>query len=158
MGLSKVTARDPASDFGLPRTHTRGDRIALGMFIVGQRSGLAQIAATVLWAGAEAARWGRPPGLTGLGGVGFVVQQRFVGGGLGDTVGTVGRQCGHVVLRRLPSSGVPGVCGEDDERLIVEVVCDAACCADLFAATNSSMKLPQVTGGRSFGARLAPEV
>ena len=59
--------------------------------------------------------------LRGCGGVGFVVQQGFVGGVLGDTVGSVGRQCGHLVLRLLPSSGVPGVCGEDDERLTVEV-------------------------------------
>src|SRR5215208_2568632 len=59
--------------------------------------------------------------LDGLGGVGFVVQQRSVGGVLGDTVGTVGRQCGHLILRLLPSSGIPGVGGDDDERLAVEV-------------------------------------
>ena len=76
------------------------------------------------------------------GGVGFVVQHRIVGGVLGDTVGTVGRQCGHLVLRLLPSSGVPGVGGEDDERLVVEVgQRAAACCIDVFAATDSSIQL-----------------
>ena len=57
----------------------------------------------------------------GCGGVGFVADERFVGGGVGDTVETVGRHFGHVVLLLLPSSSVPGVCGENDERLTVEV-------------------------------------
>jgi hypothetical protein len=41
----------------------------------------------------------------------------------------------------LPVSGVPGVGGEDNERLTVEVVSDAACCIDVFAATNFSIEL-----------------
>jgi hypothetical protein len=41
-------------------------------------------------------------GGAGCGGVGFIVDERFVRGGLGDTVDTVGRQRGKVVLCRLP--------------------------------------------------------
>jgi hypothetical protein len=55
--------------------------------------------------------------LAGCGRVGFVVDERFVGGGLGDAMGTVGRQCGQVVLLRLPFIVVPGIGSEDDERL-----------------------------------------
>jgi hypothetical protein len=41
-------------------------------------------------------------GGAGCGGVGFIVDERFVRGALGDTVDTVGRQRGQVVLCRLP--------------------------------------------------------
>ena len=45
---------------------------------------------------------------------------RVVGGGVGDPVEAVGRQSGHVLLLLLPSSAVPGVGGEDDQRLPVQ--------------------------------------
>src|SRR4051794_16122289 len=60
-------------------------------------------------------------GLAGFGGVGLVADHGVVGGGVGDPVETVGRQRGHVVLLLFPSSVVPGVGGEDDQRLPVEV-------------------------------------
>jgi hypothetical protein len=50
--------------------------------------------------------------LAGGGGVGFVVDERFVRGRVGDTVSTVGRQRGQVVLRRLPFRVVAGIGGE----------------------------------------------
>jgi hypothetical protein len=59
--------------------------------------------------------------LAGCGRVGFVVEKRLVGGVMSDTVQAVGGQCGHMFLRRLPFRVVPGVGGEDDERLTVEI-------------------------------------
>jgi hypothetical protein len=56
----------------------------------------------------------------GCGGVGFIVDERFMRGGLGDMVGTVGRQRGQMVLRRLPLRAMAGIGGEDDERPTVQ--------------------------------------
>ena len=53
--------------------------------------------------------------------IGFVVEKRLVGRVMSDTVQAVGGQCGHMFLRRLPFRVVPGVGGEDDERLTVEI-------------------------------------
>jgi hypothetical protein len=44
----------------------------------------------------------------------------FMRGGLGDMVGTVGRQRGQMVLRRLPLRAMAGIGGEDDERPTVQ--------------------------------------
>jgi hypothetical protein len=55
----------------------------------------------------------------GYGSVGFVVEERSVGG-VGVSVESVGRQCGHAVLLRLPLIVGSLVCGEDDQRLTVE--------------------------------------
>src|SRR5215204_3031023 len=58
--------------------------------------------------------------LAGYGGVGFVGDERIVGG-LSVTVETLGRQRGHAVLLRLPLIvGYSLICGEDDQRLTVE--------------------------------------
>jgi hypothetical protein len=46
-----------------------------------------------------------------------------------------------IVLLRLPVSGVPGVGGETTSGLPSRLVSDAACCIDVFAATNSSIEL-----------------
>jgi hypothetical protein len=57
--------------------------------------------------------------LAGYGSVGFVVEERSVGG-VRVPVETVAGQCGHVVLLRLPLIVGPLVCGKDDQRLAVE--------------------------------------
>jgi hypothetical protein len=51
----------------------------------------------------------------------LIVEKRLVGGVMSDTVHAVGGQCGHVFLRRWPFCIVPGIGGEDDERLSVEI-------------------------------------
>ena len=96
-------------------------------------------------------------GLAGCGGVGLVVEERFVGG-VGVTVETVGRQGGQLVLLGLPLVVVVAlVGGEDDQRLTVagwSATTPAA--SPCSPATNSSMKLAEVVGGRGVGARLVP--
>lgn len=43
-----------------------------------------------------------------------------MGGGMGDAVKAVARQCGQLVLRQVPGRVVPRIGGQDDERLTVE--------------------------------------
>ena len=79
--------------------------------------------------------------LGGYGSVGFVVEKRLVGS-VRVPVETVGRQCGHLVLLRLPLIvGDSLVCGEDDQRLAVEAGQGRRLCDDLEPSRNSSMKL-----------------
>src|SRR5215211_662516 len=73
------------------------------------------------WLGAAYGRDDVVDCLAGRGRVGFVVEKRLVGRVMGNTVQAVGGQCGHMFLRRLPFRVVPGVGGEDDERLTVEI-------------------------------------
>ena len=59
-------------------------------------------------------------GLAGGSGVGFVVEERFVGG-VSVSVETVGGQGGQVVLLGLPLVVVvPLIGGDDDQRLAVQ--------------------------------------
>ena len=82
-------------------------------------------------------------GGAGCGGVGFVVDERLVRGGLGDTVDTVGRQRGQVVLRQLPFRVVwPVSAVRTISGLPLRSVKDAASCIDA-DPENSSMKLPR---------------
>ena len=78
-------------------------------------------------------------------------------GGVRVTVETVGRQCGHVVLLRLPlivvlpSSAVRTISG-----LPLRLVRADACCIDVFASTILLDEAGEVAGGRGVGARLVP--
>jgi hypothetical protein len=83
-------------------------------------------------------------GGAGCGGVGFVVDERLVRGGLGDTVDTVGRQRGQVVLRQLPFRVVwPVSAVRTISGLPPRSVRDDACCIDAEPSRKSSMKLPR---------------
>ena len=73
------------------------------------------------WLGAAYGRDNVANGCDGCGGIGFVIEKRLVGRVMSDAVQAVGGQCGHMFLRRFMFRIVPGVGGEDDERLSVEV-------------------------------------
>jgi hypothetical protein len=81
-----------------------------------------------------------------------------VGGGVGDTVETIRRQCGHLILRLLPSRGVPGIRGEDDERLTVQVGQRRRLLRRRVRLDELLDEAAEVAGGRGVGARLAAEV